>query len=64
MDDKISIDRIVNAGSNIGKLQRAILLVGPSHSGRTTYAELLKKYQYGTPSENLTYDAAKGNYNL
>jgi hypothetical protein len=39
-------------------------LIGPSHTGRTTFAELIKKYRYNDPNPNLTYDAAKNNYNL
>lgn len=50
MDDKISVDKMVNIWSSIEKIKRSILFVGPSHSGRTTYAELLKKYRFGSPS--------------
>lgn len=60
--DKITINKIINSWFNITTKKRVIFLIGYSHTGRTTFAELIKKYQFGDSSDGLTFDAGK--YNL
>jgi len=35
------------------------MLIGYCHTGRTTLAELIKKYYYNNPTPGLTYDNGK-----
>jgi uncharacterized short protein YbdD (DUF466 family) len=62
MEDKVTVSRIVNSWNCLDRGEQSIMLIGPSHTGRTTFAELLRKYCYGEPSPALAYD--NGKYNL
>jgi septin family protein len=62
MEDKVTVGKTINSWNNIDKLGKSILLVGPSYTGKTTFAELNKKYKYNDATPNLAYD--NGKYNL
>jgi septin family protein len=62
--DKITVAKTVNAWKTLGNLNQSVLLIGPSHTGRTTFAELVKKYLYDSPNAALLFDGAKSNYIL
>lgn len=62
MDDKVTLAKTVNTWSCLERVSQSILLIGPSHTGRTTFAELIHKYVHGAPTPGLAYD--NGKYNL
>lgn len=62
MDDKATVAKTINTWHSLGTTRQAVLLIGPSHTGRTTLAELIRKHVYGVPHPNLAYD--NGKYNL
>jgi septin family protein len=63
MDDKATVGKTINSWHSLSITRQAILLIGPSHTGRTTLAELIRKHVYGNPHPNLAYDN-NGKYNL
>ena len=61
MIDK-TINKLVNGWTILDKIPKSVVLIGYSHTGRTTLAELIKKYYFKNPSNGLTYEGGK--YNL
>ena len=53
------VNKIINSWHNIEKLNHTILLLGYGHTGRTTFAELVKKYKYNNPSQDLLFEIGK-----
>ena len=53
MEDRVTVARTVNSWHALGSVPQSILLIGPSHSGRTTFAELIKKHCFNAPSPGL-----------
>jgi hypothetical protein len=58
----VSLDRLINGWSILDKIPTAVLLIGYSNTGRSTLAELIKKYYYKNGTAGLTYE--EGKYNL
>lgn len=50
------LSRTVNTWDIIPKPHQAILFIGLTNSGRTTLAELIKKYQMGINNPAFTFD--------
>jgi hypothetical protein len=59
---EVAFNRLINGWSILDKIPRAVLLLGYSNTGRTTLAELIKKYYYKNCTAGLTYEGGK--YNL
>lgn len=57
--DNDSLEKDVNAWYRIGETKRSILLIGYSNSGRSTFAELLNKYEFGAKNEGLIFEKDK-----
>lgn len=58
----VSVNKLINGWSILDKIPKSVLLIGYSNIGRTTLAELIKKYYYKNPTPGLTYEGGK--YNL
>ncbi len=42
-----TLERTINAWDCIGKHPKTVMFIGLSHTGKTTFAELVNKYQHG-----------------
>lgn len=62
MSENITIAKLANGWHTLPKINNAVLLIGYGNTGRTTLAELVKKYKFNNPSPGLTFDSSK--YNL
>lgn len=58
-ESSTSINKIINGWNTIEKLDRSVLLLGYGHTGRSTFSELIKKYQYKNKSNDLNYESNK-----
>jgi len=59
MENPTSISNYINSWSIFEKLNRSVLLLGYGNTGRSTFAELIKKYYYKNKSNDLNYEKDK-----
>lgn len=53
------LGKVVNSWSRIGENNQSVLLIGYTNSGKSTFAELINKYQHGVKSEGLIFEKDK-----
>jgi ribosome biogenesis GTPase A len=57
--DSDTLARAVNAWDVVGRHQKTILFMGYTNTGRSTYLELINKYQHGVKSPGLVFEKDK-----
>jgi polynucleotide 5'-kinase involved in rRNA processing len=59
MADPQFLSKTINAWDSIYSSQKSIMLLGNSNTGRTTFAELINKYQYKITNKALIFEKDK-----
>jgi hypothetical protein len=49
------LSKTVNAWDTIPNSDKMVMLLGYNYTGRSTFAELIKKYQFGVKNESLIF---------